>query len=193
MYEALLLVDLAIGRFDAESLIIASLSDTVLTHLINTETEQGRKDLSTSLQKFATLGPFNHIGIASNGPEIPVVFMDCVDALYNLVHQQDDRKTNLHFFGSNTRTNNGCASVIKHGLHNNVNVYVSMDRTGNPSQHGNWELHEIGAFQDVTDISVLYFDPPTLAKIPVTFEVVPDTRSHASDRHHHHHRHGYRC
>jgi hypothetical protein len=176
MYEALLLVDLAIGRFDAESLIIASLSDTVLTHLINTETEQGRKDLSNSLKKFAILGPFNNIGIASNGPEIPVVFMDCVDSLYNLVHQQEDKKTNLHFFGSNTRTNNGCVSVIKKGLHNNVNVYVSMDRTGNPTQHGNWNLHEIDASEDVINISILYFNTLALAKIPVTFEIVDDTR-----------------
>jgi hypothetical protein len=186
--KSLLLVDLAIGRFDAEALVVASLSENVLTHLIDTGTEQGRKDMRTCLHQFGSMPPFGNIGIASNGPEIPVAFVDCMDELYNLIHQpgDHDKTTNLHFFGSNTRINNGCATLIKRGLHSNAKIYVSMDRTGNASQHGNWNLHEIDAVGDVMNISKIYFDETKLAKIPVTFEIMEDTRPT------HHHHHGYR-
>jgi len=194
----LLFVDLVIGRYDAESLVAASNANT-LTHLITTNTEQGREDFGDCLKQLKAIdGPFDNIGFASNGPEIPLAIVQYLEDLYTLVHPlkvgstkpQDIRHTNLHFFGSYTRINNAFATVIKTRLQNVVDVYVSTDRTGNPSQNGNWILHEINAhpLTKGVDISDMYFDSDVLSKVAATFEA--PLHLHRTGYHHGHGRYG---
>jgi hypothetical protein len=199
MTRSLLLVDTAIGRHDAESLVSAS-KETVLTLLITTDTPQGRLDVAAAITQMADMGTFDNIGIASNGPEIPLVFIEQIDALFVLLREpareseseEMQALTDIHFFGSYTRSNNAFVSIFQMKLAGRANVYVSTDRTGNPSQNGNWLLHGVkGQPAPVVDISTIYFETDSLTKIAATFEA-PYTRRHSHHGYRHGHGHGHR-
>jgi hypothetical protein len=76
MQKRILLIDRAIGRYNAAFLVNASNTTDVRTLLMDSATHRGRLDFAATLAAmYDANAKFESIGIASNGPEIHAVFL----------------------------------------------------------------------------------------------------------------------